>query len=200
MKTKGSGESRIVHRYIGSAGAARLSRVQSAVSHAIANMEAELGVALFDRSGHRPVLTAEGHALLANARDILLRVDAMRARARGLGEGIELELSLVVDTLFPIETVGLRPGEKLHEELFYDIESVEPTESAKVRRAKSPVPPVEVRDDVRRMLELATGGDEGLLARVMLEYAWAHDERRSNDSATDGPEWLTTSGSSAAVH
>ncbi|WP_104667778.1 LysR family transcriptional regulator [Ensifer adhaerens] len=89
------------------AGAARLSRVQSAVSHAIANMEAELGVALFDRSGHRPSLTAEGRALLANARDILLRVDAMRARARGLGEGIELELSLVVDTLFPIETVGL---------------------------------------------------------------------------------------------
>ncbi|MGE6782269.1 LysR family transcriptional regulator [Ensifer adhaerens] len=89
------------------AGAVRLSRVQSAVSHAIANMEAELGVALFDRSGHRPSLTAEGRALLANARDILLRVDAMRARARGLGEGIELELSLVVDTLFPIETVGL---------------------------------------------------------------------------------------------
>ena len=41
----------------------------------------------------------------------------------------------------PIETIGLRPGEKLHEELFYDIESVEPTESVNVRRAKSPVPP-----------------------------------------------------------
>lgn len=88
------------------AGAARLSRVQSAISHAIANLEAELGVLLFDRSGHRPVLTSEGQALLANARDILLRVDAMRARARGLGEGIELELSLIVDTLFPIERVA----------------------------------------------------------------------------------------------
>jgi DNA-binding transcriptional LysR family regulator len=87
-------------------GAARLSRVQSAVSHAIANLEAELGVALFDRTGHRPVLTPEGQALLANARDILLRVDAMRARARGLGEGVELELSLTVDTLFPIAAVG----------------------------------------------------------------------------------------------
>jgi DNA-binding transcriptional LysR family regulator len=87
-------------------GATRLSRVQSAVSHAIANLEAELRVALFDRSGHRPVLTPEGQALLANARDILLRVDAMRARARDLGEGVELELSLTVDTLFPIAAVG----------------------------------------------------------------------------------------------
>lgn len=87
-------------------GAIRLSRVQSAVSHAIANLEAGLGVSLFDRSGHRPVLTPEGQALLANARDILLRVDAMRARARGLGEGVELELSLIVDTLFPIATIG----------------------------------------------------------------------------------------------
>lgn len=88
------------------AAARQLSRVQSAVSHAIANMEAQLGVSLFDRSGHRPVMTPQGQALLANARDILLRVDAMRARALGLGEGVELELSLVVDTLFPIAQVG----------------------------------------------------------------------------------------------
>lgn len=88
------------------AGAARLLRVQSAVSHAIANLEGELGIKLFDRSGHRPVLTPEGQALLANARDIVLRVDAMRARARGMGEGVELELSLTVDTLFPLAAVG----------------------------------------------------------------------------------------------
>ncbi|HEV2571140.1 MAG TPA: LysR family transcriptional regulator [Beijerinckiaceae bacterium] len=88
------------------AGAKRLSRVQSAVSHAIANLEADLSVQLFDRSGHRPVLTPEGQALLVNARDILLRVDTLRARARGLGEGVELELSLTVDTLFPLAKVG----------------------------------------------------------------------------------------------
>ena len=35
----------------------------------------------------------------------------------------------------PIEIVGLRPGEKLHEELFYASEHVEPTESPKVLRA-----------------------------------------------------------------
>ncbi|MCD0503204.1 LysR family transcriptional regulator [Bordetella petrii] len=88
------------------AGASQLRRVQSGVSASIANLEAQLGVALFDRSGHRPVLTPEGHALLVNARDILLRVDAMRARARGFGLGVERELALVVDTLFPLHLVG----------------------------------------------------------------------------------------------
>ncbi|AHL76477.1 LysR family transcriptional regulator [Stutzerimonas stutzeri] len=87
-------------------GAARLLRVQSAVSHAIANLETELGLQLFDRAGYRPVLTPEGTAMLANARDLLLRADAMRARARALGEGVELELSLVVDTLFPLDAVA----------------------------------------------------------------------------------------------
>ncbi|MGY3138228.1 DNA-binding transcriptional LysR family regulator [Bradyrhizobium sp. USDA 4501] len=90
------------------AAATKLARVQSAVSHAIANLEAELGLTLFDRSSHRPALTAEGKALLGNARDLLLRVDAMRARARGLGDGVESELSLVVDTLFPIAAAAAR--------------------------------------------------------------------------------------------
>ncbi len=70
------------------AAASRLSRVQSAVSHAVANLEAELGVSLFDRSGHRPVLTPAGRSLLSDARAILLKTDTMRARARGLGEGV----------------------------------------------------------------------------------------------------------------
>ncbi|MDG9927720.1 MULTISPECIES: LysR family transcriptional regulator [unclassified Pseudomonas] len=89
------------------AAASKLYRVQSGVSVAIGNLEAQLGVLLFDRSGHRPVLTAEGRVLLGNARDILLRVDAMRAKARGLGDGLELELPLAVDTLFPIQQVGV---------------------------------------------------------------------------------------------
>lgn len=89
------------------AAAARLYRVQSGVSVAIANLEAQLGVTLFDRSGHRPALTHEGQVLLGAARDILLRVDTLRARARGLGDALELELSVVVDTLFPTYLVGL---------------------------------------------------------------------------------------------
>ena len=93
------------------AGAARLLRAQSAVSHAIANLENQLGVAVFDRSGHRPTLTAAGAALLEDARAVLLKVDFLRARARGLGEGVETELSLVVDTLYPLPLVAAALGE-----------------------------------------------------------------------------------------
>lgn len=88
------------------AAAKRLSRVQSAVSHAIANLEAELGISLFDRSAHRPALTAEGRSLLADARAILLKVDGLRARARGLGEGVELGLTIALDPQFPPAILG----------------------------------------------------------------------------------------------
>ena len=82
--------------------AVRLSRVQSAVSHAVGNLKAQLGLRLFERSGHRPTLTPEGQALLADARAILLKVDTMRARARGLGEGLELRLAIALDPQFPL--------------------------------------------------------------------------------------------------
>jgi DNA-binding transcriptional LysR family regulator len=84
------------------AAAARLSRVQSAVSHAISNLEVQLGVTVFDRLSRRPTLTPEGQALLADARAILLKVDTMRARARGLGEGLELRLTIALDPQFPL--------------------------------------------------------------------------------------------------
>ena len=88
------------------AAATRLSRAQSAISHAIANLEAQLGLSLFDRSGHGPALTAEGKALLADIREVLLRVGALKARAHGLSRGVEIELSLTIDVLFPSPLIG----------------------------------------------------------------------------------------------
>lgn len=84
-----------------SAAAQRLQRVQSAVSYAVATLESQLGVALFDRGGKRPVLTTEGEALLADAHSVLAKADAFQARAAGLRQGIEPELSLVIDVLYP---------------------------------------------------------------------------------------------------
>jgi DNA-binding transcriptional LysR family regulator len=88
------------------AAAKRLSRVQSGVSVAIANLEVQLGVELFDRSGHRPVLTPQGQVLLGSARDIIVRVDVLRAKARGFAEGVETELSIAVDTLYPLQQIS----------------------------------------------------------------------------------------------
>jgi FlaA1/EpsC-like NDP-sugar epimerase len=57
----------------------------------------------------------------------------------------------------PMEIVGLRPGEKLHEELFYDREQVVPTSTPKVMRARAEEPPTDIRACVGRLLEFATG-------------------------------------------
>lgn len=84
------------------AAAQRLRRVQSAVSHALASLETQLGVRLFDRSGRRPVLTAEGQTLLGDARALLLKADVLRARARGLGQKVELKLTVALDPQFPL--------------------------------------------------------------------------------------------------
>ncbi len=88
----------------------------------------------------------------------------------------------------PIETVGLRPGEKLHERLFYDMEQVEPTASAKVLRAIAPPPPASIREDVRRLLELASGDDDDVLRISLLGYVRAHGEPMSAADLVQEPE------------
>jgi DNA-binding transcriptional LysR family regulator len=89
-----------------SAGARTLNRAQSAVSELVSNLEAQLGVALFDRSERYPKLTPAGIQLLADARGVVANVDLLKARAKGISHGLESELSAVVDVLFPIEAIA----------------------------------------------------------------------------------------------
>lgn len=84
-----------------SGAARRLNRAQSVVSYSIANLEAQLGLSLFDRGHRRPVLTEAGRAVLADARRIGRILDELRARADGLTNGLEAEVSLVADVMFP---------------------------------------------------------------------------------------------------
>jgi FlaA1/EpsC-like NDP-sugar epimerase len=70
----------------------------------------------------------------------------------------------------PMDIVGIRPGEKLHEELFYDAERVEPTAVPKVLRANAELPPSSVRHDAGALLGLATGDREDELRLALLEY------------------------------
>lgn len=89
-----------------SAGARRLNRAQSAVSELISNFEAQIGVTLFDRSERYPRLTPAGVVLLADARGVVANIDLLKARAKGISGGLESELSVVVDVLFPIEAMA----------------------------------------------------------------------------------------------
>jgi len=84
-------------------GAARkLRRAQSAVTYGIHKLEEQVGLALFDRSGYRPVLTEAGRALLSRARRIAEEAAAFRDQARSLAGGLESELTIVLDAMFPM--------------------------------------------------------------------------------------------------
>src|SRR5258706_9161508 len=85
-----------------SAASRKLRRAQSLVSQTVANLEGQLKVKLFDRSAKYPVLTGEGEALLVEAKAVIGRMDGFKARARTMAEGLEPELSAVVDGMFPI--------------------------------------------------------------------------------------------------
>jgi DNA-binding transcriptional LysR family regulator len=91
------------------AGAGRkLNRAVSVISYGIANLEAQLGLLLFEREGTRkPVLTEAGHAVLSEARTVSTGMDGLRAKVKGMLEGLEAEVSLAVDVMLPAERLGL---------------------------------------------------------------------------------------------
>ncbi len=87
--------------------ARRMGRAVSAISYGIAQMEAQLGVTLFAREGSRkPVLTEEGKGLLAEARAVADRADALLAKTRSLHAGLESDVSLVLDVMVPGEATA----------------------------------------------------------------------------------------------
>jgi DNA-binding transcriptional LysR family regulator len=88
-----------------SAAARSLKRAQSAVSYGVANLERELGTALFDRGGRKPKLTQAGDELAGEARAVCSQVDRLRARAHGIAQGVEPRLAIAVDHMFPLRAL-----------------------------------------------------------------------------------------------
>jgi len=85
-----------------SAAARAMHRAQSAITYAVQKLEEQVDVPLFDRSGYRPVLSEAGRALLPRAVRILEELEAFGAQARGIAGGLEPELSLVVEAMYPM--------------------------------------------------------------------------------------------------
>ena len=88
-----------------SAAGRRLRRAQSAISFVIATMETMLSLPLFERSPRGLTITAAGLALVAQARAMVGSADEFHARARDLAAGLESEVLLAVDVLFPLSRV-----------------------------------------------------------------------------------------------
>jgi DNA-binding transcriptional LysR family regulator len=69
-----------------SAAADNLFVTPSAISHQMRELEAELGVALFDRASRPPRLNGHGHAVVERGRDVLARFDLLVELAKAPGE------------------------------------------------------------------------------------------------------------------
>jgi len=84
------------------AGAARaLHRAPSAISYAVSGLEEALGLVLFDRSGHKAALSAEGQRLLGPAGGLLDAARRLDALALALTGGWEPSLRVVMDGALP---------------------------------------------------------------------------------------------------
>ena len=85
-----------------SAAGRKVRRAQSAISQTLATLEGQFGVKLFDRTRRLPTLTPQGQVLLADARAVVGDVNLLRAHAKDLAGGLESELSIVIDVMFPM--------------------------------------------------------------------------------------------------
>src|ERR1700744_1793820 len=90
------------------AAALRLGRTHPSVSSAIRGLEAQLGLNLFDRSGYRMSLTAEGRVVLEEARGVLRQLATLKTHAAQLALGEETALRVGIGDLSPLPaTLGL---------------------------------------------------------------------------------------------
>ena len=87
------------------AAADSLFRVPSAVTYTVRKLEEDLGVSLFNRSGHRAELTEAGAELLREGRHLLIAATELECRVRRVASGVETELSIAISDLFDIKAI-----------------------------------------------------------------------------------------------
>lgn len=82
-----------------------LHRVPSAITYAVRNLEADLGVPIFNRSGHRAALTEAGEELLREGRHLLRAASELELRVKRVATGIETELGIAVTDLLRMDAI-----------------------------------------------------------------------------------------------
>jgi DNA-binding transcriptional LysR family regulator len=87
------------------AASARLHKSQPAVSKLVRNLEAELGIALFDRSAYRATLTDAGQLFLERAAALLESTEALRSFGLELAGETEAIVRIAVDAVAPLGAI-----------------------------------------------------------------------------------------------
>lgn len=87
------------------AAAETLFRVPSALTYTVKKLEDDLGVALFDRSGHRATLTPAGSELLKEGRHLIEAAKQLECRVKRVATGVETDLTIAVSDLFSMKTI-----------------------------------------------------------------------------------------------
>lgn len=85
------------------AAAQALHRVPSALTYSVQKLEQDLDVLLFDRRGHRAVLTEAGRELLHEGRLLLAAAGRLEQRVRQVARGWEAELVIAVNDALPLQ-------------------------------------------------------------------------------------------------
>jgi DNA-binding transcriptional LysR family regulator len=80
-----------------------LFRVPSAITYSVRKLEEDLGVTLFNRSGHRATLTEAGEELLEEGRHLLQAAQELEARVKRVATGVETELTIAFSDALPID-------------------------------------------------------------------------------------------------
>lgn len=87
------------------AAAESLYRVPSALTYTIRRLEEDLGLELFDRSGHRATLTAAGAELLKEGRYLLDAAHTLEQRVQRIATGVETDITIAISDLFDFKPI-----------------------------------------------------------------------------------------------
>lgn len=83
-----------------SAAARKLGRSQSTISAAVASLEIDLNLTLFDRGSRKPSLTPAGHVMLQRAEEILAATSRLEMTASQLSQGVEPKLTVALSDTY----------------------------------------------------------------------------------------------------
>lgn len=83
--------------------AEKLHKVRSALTYTVNKFEEDLGVQIFDRSGHKAILTPAGVEILKQGRVILEQTRNLASRAKAIVAGWEDKIVISYNDLIPID-------------------------------------------------------------------------------------------------